>query len=113
MLPTHNRYAYSNITTRPDYSWPAGKRLAVYVALNIEQFRYGAGKGAAIAPPDQATSHRTGCEFSVTPKLLAWATMEGNSIIRGAMRSEKWWDSVAADGAGMRVIAAFFGPYAP
>ena len=83
------------------------------MALNIEQFRYGAGKGAAIAPPDQATSHRTGCEFSVTPKLLAWATMEGNSIIRGAMRSEKWWDSVAADGAGMRVIAAFFGPYAP
>jgi hypothetical protein len=56
---------------------------------------------------------RTGCEFSVTPKLLAWATMEGNSIIRGAMRSEKWWDSVAADGAGRRVIAAFFGPYAP
>ena len=51
MLHTHNRYAYSNITTRPDYSWPTGKRLAVYVALNIEQFSYGAGKGAAIAPP--------------------------------------------------------------
>ncbi len=30
-----------------------------------------------------------------------------------AVRSEKWWDSVAAYGAGMRVIAAFFGPYAP
>src|SRR5207249_6919943 len=57
MLPTHSRYAYSNITTRPDYSWPTGKRLAVYVALNIEQFSYGAGKGAAIAPPDQANSH--------------------------------------------------------
>jgi allantoinase len=57
MLPTHSRYDYSNITTRPDYSWPAGQRLAVYVALNIEQFSYGAGKGAAIAPPDQAQSH--------------------------------------------------------
>ena len=57
MLPTHSRYAYSNITTRPDYSWPTGKRLAVYVALNIEQFSYGAGKGVAIAPPDQANSH--------------------------------------------------------
>jgi hypothetical protein len=54
MLPTHHRYAYSNITTRPDYSWPAGQRLAVYVALKIEQFSYGAGKGVAIAPPDQA-----------------------------------------------------------
>jgi allantoinase len=50
MLPTHRRYTYSNITTRPDYSWPTGARLAVYVALNIEQFSYGAGKGAAIAP---------------------------------------------------------------
>jgi hypothetical protein len=57
MLPTHSRYAYSNITTRPDYSWPTDKRLAVYVALNIEQFSYGAGKGVAIAPPDQANSH--------------------------------------------------------
>jgi allantoinase len=56
MLPTHGRYDYSNITKRPDYSWPGGKRLAVYVALNIEQFAYGMGKGAAIAPPDQATS---------------------------------------------------------
>jgi peptidoglycan/xylan/chitin deacetylase (PgdA/CDA1 family) len=57
MLRTHGRYAYSNITTRPDYSWPGGKRLAVYVAVNIEQFSYGEGKGAAIAPPDQANSH--------------------------------------------------------
>ena len=41
MLHTHGRYDYSNITERPDYSWPGGKRLAVYVAVNIEQFRYG------------------------------------------------------------------------
>jgi len=57
MLPTHGRYAYSNITRRPDYSWPEAKRLAVYVALNIEAFSFGMGKGAAIAPPDQAQSH--------------------------------------------------------
>ncbi|ETX00346.1 MAG: polysaccharide deacetylase [Candidatus Entotheonella factor] len=54
MLRTHGRYDYSNITKRPDYTWPGGKRLAVYVAVNIEQFSYGEGKGAAIAPPDQA-----------------------------------------------------------
>src|SRR5256885_9552150 len=57
MLPTHGRYDYSNITTRPDYTWPGGRRLAVYVALNIEAFGFGVGKGAAIAPPDQAQSH--------------------------------------------------------
>ena len=57
MLRSHERYDYSAITQRPDYDWPNGTRLAVYVALNIEQFRFGEGKGAAIAPPDQAHSH--------------------------------------------------------
>ena len=57
MLPTHGRYEYSNITTRPDYAWPGGRRLSVYLALNIEAFGFGVGKGAAIAPPDQAQSH--------------------------------------------------------
>ena len=33
MLPTHGRYLYANITKRPDYTWPNGRRLAVYVAL--------------------------------------------------------------------------------
>ncbi len=57
MLRTHGRYEYSNITKRPDYSWPGGRRLAVYVAINIEQFGYGEGKGAGIAPPEQANTH--------------------------------------------------------
>ena len=57
MIRTHGRYPYSNITTRPVYDWPNGTRLAVYVAVNVEQFSFGEGKGAAIAPPDQANSH--------------------------------------------------------
>jgi allantoinase len=57
VLPTHGRYAYSSIVSRPDYTWPGGKRLAVYIAFNIEAFGFGVGKGAAIAPPDQAQSH--------------------------------------------------------
>ncbi|MGY8797133.1 MAG: polysaccharide deacetylase family protein [Woeseiales bacterium] len=56
-VKTHSRYPYSSINSRPTYEWPNGKRLAVYVAINIEQFSYGEGRGAAIAPPDQATSH--------------------------------------------------------
>ena len=51
-LESHGRYTYRSILDRPDYDWPGGKRLAVYVALNIEAFRFGRGKGAAIAPPD-------------------------------------------------------------
>ena len=56
MLPIHHRYRYSSIVSRPDYTWPGGRRLAVYVAVNIEAFGYGVGKGVAIAPPDQAQS---------------------------------------------------------
>src|SRR6266496_1702483 len=44
-LPAHNRYPYSPIIERKDYSWPGGKRLAFYIALNIEHFAFGAGIG--------------------------------------------------------------------
>jgi allantoinase len=44
-LPGHKRYEHSNILTRPDYTWPGGKRLAFYIALNIEHFAFGAGLG--------------------------------------------------------------------
>jgi peptidoglycan/xylan/chitin deacetylase (PgdA/CDA1 family) len=44
-LPGHTRYAYSPIVKRPDYNWPGGKRLAFYVALNIEHFAFGTGRG--------------------------------------------------------------------
>jgi peptidoglycan/xylan/chitin deacetylase (PgdA/CDA1 family) len=49
-LPTHGRYEYRPIHRRPDYSWPDGKRLAVYVALNLEHFAFGEGLGAELAP---------------------------------------------------------------
>ena len=57
MLEQHSRYPYRNIEDRPTYEWPNGTRLAVYISTNIEAFRFGKGKGAAIAPPDQAHSH--------------------------------------------------------
>jgi hypothetical protein len=44
-LPAHQRYAYSPIVKRPDYAWPGGKRLAFYIALNIEHFAFGTGIG--------------------------------------------------------------------
>ncbi|WP_299962973.1 polysaccharide deacetylase family protein [uncultured Roseobacter sp.] len=49
-LPGHGRYGYSAITRRADYSWPGGKRLAVYIGLNLEHFAFGEGLGAELAP---------------------------------------------------------------
>ena len=49
-LPTHGRYGYRAITGRPVYDWPNGKRLAVYIGLNLEHFAFGEGLGAKLAP---------------------------------------------------------------
>jgi allantoinase len=49
-LPTHGRYDYSAIRYRPAYDWPDEKRLAVYLAINLEHFAFGEGLGAELAP---------------------------------------------------------------
>jgi allantoinase len=48
--PTHGRYPYSSIAERRPYDWPHGKRLAVYIGLNLEWFAFGQGLGAELAP---------------------------------------------------------------
>src|SRR5262249_24363501 len=60
-LPAHNRYAYSPIVERKDYSWPGGKRLAFYVALNIEHFAFGAGLGMDPVRSNQQTTRNFAC----------------------------------------------------
>ena len=49
-LTSHGRYEYSAIIDRPDYDWPNGKRLAVYIGLNLEHFAFGEGLGGELAP---------------------------------------------------------------
>jgi allantoinase len=44
-LPGHGRYDFLPITRRHHYSWPNGKSLAFYIAVNIEHFAFGAGHG--------------------------------------------------------------------
>lgn len=50
MLPSHGRFPYQPIVSRPDFDWPGGKRLAVYFALCVEHFAYGSGLGLALSP---------------------------------------------------------------
>jgi allantoinase len=49
-LISHARYGYSPLRGRPDYTWPNGRRLAVYFALNLEHFHFGEGLGAELVP---------------------------------------------------------------
>ena len=50
-LKKHNRYDYSPINERQDFTWPGGKRLAFYVALNVEHFSFGEGLGHTPTTP--------------------------------------------------------------
>jgi peptidoglycan/xylan/chitin deacetylase (PgdA/CDA1 family) len=50
MLRDHGRFAYSAIVSRPDFSWPGDKRLAVHLSLNLEHFAYGEGLGVSYSP---------------------------------------------------------------
>lgn len=59
MLKSHDRYDYSSIVSRPDYSWPGGKRLAVYVAVNVEHASFGEGLGSDLAVPTPPPNHRS------------------------------------------------------
>ncbi len=52
-LTSHGRYDYVPIAGRPVYDWPNGKRLAVYLGLNLEHFSFGEGLGAELAPSAQ------------------------------------------------------------
>ena len=49
-LPHHHRFDYAPITARPDFSWPQGRGLAVYLGINLEHFAFGEGLGAELAP---------------------------------------------------------------
>ena len=49
-MKSHGRFDYSGIHERPADLWPLGKRLAVYIGLNLEHFSFGEGLGARLAP---------------------------------------------------------------
>ncbi|MSQ71722.1 MAG: polysaccharide deacetylase [Betaproteobacteria bacterium] len=58
LLPRHNRYDYSPLPERRDYSWPGGKRLAFVVTTNVECFAFGAGLGHDPAKTGEPQTHR-------------------------------------------------------
>jgi peptidoglycan/xylan/chitin deacetylase (PgdA/CDA1 family) len=58
ILPTHDRFDYVPLPQRRDYSWPGGKRLAMYIAVNIETFGYGMELGPVLGGALPKPDHR-------------------------------------------------------
>jgi allantoinase len=76
MLKTHNRYDYSAINNRPDYSWPEGKRLAVHFSLNVEHFAFGEGMGNDYANPAPQPNTRSFAWRDYGNRVGAWRLLE-------------------------------------
>jgi peptidoglycan/xylan/chitin deacetylase (PgdA/CDA1 family) len=81
-LPDSGRFAYSAITQRPEYTWPNGAKLAVYIGFNVEHFAFAEGLGACIGPS------------SPQPDVLNYSWREyGNRV--GAWRCLELFDQLA------------------
>ena len=50
MLRAHGRFDYAPIIGRRSFVWPQGRRLAVYVALNLEHYAFGEGLTENLVP---------------------------------------------------------------
>ncbi|MEN9772821.1 MAG: hypothetical protein RJA58_1464 [Pseudomonadota bacterium] len=59
MIPIHQRFPYSGISQRPSFSWSGGKKLALYVALNVEHFPFGAPTGIDLDRETKPWSQRS------------------------------------------------------
>lgn len=106
MLATHGRYDFSPITARPQYRWPNGRRLAVYVAVGVEEYDFGRGMTEDLLPgapqPDLVNTawrdygNRVGCfrlferlaGFGIRPAmLLNTAVYDHAPAVIGAARA--------------------------
>ena len=87
-LPHHGRFDYLPIVRRPNYRWPNGSGLAVYVGFNLEHFAFGEGHGANIAPA------------SPQPDVLNYSWREyGNRV--GAWRCLELFDQLGLPTAAL------------
>ena len=57
-LEQHDRYDFVPLTSRQDYTWPDGKRLAVCFCNNIEVFSFLSGLGSDSTSPNPPQSTR-------------------------------------------------------
>ncbi len=75
-LKQSGRYDYSPITQRKDFSWPGGKRLAVFVALNLEQYAFGEGLVEDLVPGIPAPDVLNNSWRDYGNRVGAWRLLE-------------------------------------
>lgn len=70
------RYPYRPITGRPDYSWPGGRRLALYFGINHEVFDWAGGPAPELAPSQTRPDVMNGAWRDYGNRVGAWRLFE-------------------------------------
>jgi peptidoglycan/xylan/chitin deacetylase (PgdA/CDA1 family) len=76
MLRTHGRYDYSPIVARPAGAWPHGRGLALYIALNLEQYAFGEGLVEDLVPGIPAPDVLNNSWRDYGNRVGAWRLLE-------------------------------------
>lgn len=76
MLASHNRFPHSDLPSRPQFTWPGEKRLAVYVAINIEHFPFGIQCGVDLDRQTQPWSQRSWLWRDYGNRIGGWRLLE-------------------------------------
>jgi allantoinase len=76
MLRSHGRYDDSPITQRSPGTWPGGQRLAVYIALNLEQYAFGEGLVEDLVPGIPAPDVLNNSWREYGNRVGAWRLLE-------------------------------------
>ena len=75
-LPSHGRFEYVPLPKRRDYAWPGGKRLAMYVALNVETFGFGMEMGPVLGSALPLPDHRNWSWREYGNRVGFWRLLE-------------------------------------
>ena len=76
LVPQHDRYAFSALIDRKDYSWPGAKRLAFLLTTNVEWFAFNAGLGHDPAKPGEPQTHRNYSWRDYGNRIGVWRLLE-------------------------------------
>ena len=75
MLKEPDRFGYSPVSRRPAFTWPGGKRLALYVSVNVEHFPWGQNSGPDLDRPTLPWSQRSWLWREYGNRVGAWRLM--------------------------------------
>ena len=108
-LPAHGRYPSTPIGARAKGRWPNGRGLAVYIALNLEQYAWGEGLVEDLVPGIPAPDVLNNSWREYGNRVGAWRLhdlLQGLQLpaLRNAVTAQDWPAGAAVLGKIRRLV---------